>query len=154
MVKKSAGILLYRLVNKYLEVFLVHFGGPFWAKKDLGAWSIPKGELSDNEEPFDAAKREFKEETGMNASGNFIELSPIKQKNGKLVYTWALEGNIDSEQIKCNTFEIEWPPKSGRKKEFPEIDKGEWFNVSDAKQKIIRDQSILIEELVSKLNPA
>src|SRR2546422_40260 len=128
MSKKSAGILLYRIKNKNPEVFLVHPGGPFWAKKDLGAWSIPKGELSDNEAPLDAAKREFKEETGMDINGKFIELTPVTQKGGKLVYAFALEGEIDPDEIKCNTFEMEWPPRSGKKQEFPEIDRSGWFN--------------------------
>ena len=152
MGKKSAGILLCRLKNKFLEVFLVHPGGPFWAKKDLGAWSIPKGEFTKDENPLDVAKREFQEELGIDCIGDFIPLTPIKQKGGKIVYAWALEGDIVPEQIKSNTFEIEWPPKSGKKQEFPEVDKGEWFNVSAAKQKIITSQSALIDELINKLN--
>jgi predicted NUDIX family NTP pyrophosphohydrolase len=152
MKKKSAGILLYRLKNKFLEVFLVHPGGPFWAKKDIGSWSIPKGEFTEDEIPLDAAKREFREELGIDCTGEFIPLTPIKQKSGKIVYAWASEGDIDPNQIKSNTFEMEWPPKSGKKQEFPEIDKGEWFNVSDAKKKIIPSQSGLIDELISKLN--
>ena len=152
MVKKSAGILLYRVKNKFLEVFLVHPGGPFWAKKDLGAWSIPKGEFTEDENPLDAAKREFQEEIGIYCTGEFIPLTAVKQKGGKIVYAWALEGDIDPNQIKSNTFEIEWPPKSGKKQEFPEIDKGEWFNISEAKQKINKNQVALIEELMSKLD--
>jgi len=150
--KKSAGILLYRLKNKFLEVFLVHPGGPFWTKKDLGAWSIPKGEFSKAEIPLDAAKRELQEELGIDVTGELIPLTPIKQRGGKIVYAWALEGEIDPNQIKSNTFEMEWPPKSGKKQEFPEIDKGEWFNILDAKQKIIPNQSALIDELIIKLN--
>jgi len=152
MGKESAGILLYRLKNKFLEIFLVHPGGPFWAKKDLGAWSIPKGEFTKDENPMDAAKREFQEELGIDCTGEFIPLTPIKQKGGKIVYAWALKGDIAPNQIKSNTFEMEWPPRSGKKQEFPEIDKGEWFNVSDAKQKINTRQSVLIDELISKLN--
>ncbi|MCD6193319.1 MAG: NUDIX domain-containing protein [Candidatus Aminicenantes bacterium] len=152
MKKKSAGILLYRLKNKFFEVFLVHPGGPFWTKKDFGAWSIPKGEFTEDENPLDAAKREFQEELGINFTGELIPLTPIKQKSGKIVYAWASEGDIDPNQIKSNTFEIEWPPKSGKKQEFPEIDKGEWFNISDAKRKIIPSQLALIDELISKLN--
>ena len=152
MVKKSAGILLYRVKNKFLEVFLVHPGGPFWAKKDLGVWSIPKGEFTEDENPLDAAKREFQEEIGIYCTGEFIPLTAAKQKGGKIVYAWALEGDIDPNQIKSNTFEIEWPPKSGKKQEFPEIDKGEWFNISEAKQKINKNQVALIEELMSKLD--
>ena len=151
MAKKSAGILLYRFQNKNLEVFLVHPGGPFWAKKDDGAWSIPKGEFEDDEEPLTAAKREFEEETGLKISGGFIELNPVKQKSGKMVYAWAVEGNMDPAKIKSNTFEIEWPPKSGKMKAFPEIDKAEWFNMNNAKKKIIEAQSSLIEDLENKL---
>lgn len=152
MEKKSAGVLLHRLKNNIFEVFLVHPGGPFWTKKDLGAWSIPKGEFTKDENPLDAAKREFQEEIGIDCAGEFIPLTPIKQRGGKIVYAWALEGDIDLNQIKSNTFEMEWPPKSGKKQEFPEIDKGEWFNVSEAKQKINIGQSVLIDELISKLN--
>ena len=152
MAKKSAGILLYRVKSKFLEVFLVHPGGPFWAKKDLGGWSIPKGEFTESENPLDVAKREFKEELGIYCTGEFIPLTSIKQKNGKIVYVWALEGDIDSNQIKSNTFEIEWPSKSGKKQEFPEIDRGEWFGVSEAKQKINENQVAMIEELMNKHN--
>lgn len=147
MAKKSAGILLYRIGNKDPEVFLVHPGGPFWAKKDDGAWSIPKGEFEDDEEPLAAAKREFEEETGIKVSGEFIELSPIKQKSGKIVYAWAVEGNIDPAKIKSNEFEIEWPPRSGTMKTFPEIDRAEWFYLNEAKKKIIESQANFIEAL-------
>src|SRR5674476_604456 len=113
MQKKSAGILLYRFQNNLPEVLLVHPGGPFWAKKDLGVWSIPKGEFEADENPLDAAKREVKEETGIKVQGDFIELTPVKQKSGKVIYAWALQGNFNLEEIQSNTFEIEWPPKSG-----------------------------------------
>jgi len=151
MPKQSAGILLFKIVNKILEIFLVHPGGPFWAKKDEGAWSIPKGEFEDDEEPLIAAKREFEEETGVKISGEFIQLTPIKQKSGKKVYAWAVEGNIDPEKIKSNSFEIEWPPKSGKMKSFPEIDKAAWFNLNDAEEKINSGQLSLIKELEDKL---
>ena len=151
MSKKSAGILLYRIKNKILEVLLVHPGGPFWLKKDEGAWTIPKGELNDNEEPFDAAIREMKEETGIILKGNFIELTPVKQKGGKLVYAWAKEQDVDPSEIKSNEFEIEWPPKSGKKRSFPEIDKADWFNIKTAKEKINSGQVPLIEELIIEL---
>ena len=151
MSKKSAGILLYRTKNKILEVLLVHPGGPFWLKKDEAAWTIPKGELNADEEPFDAAIREMKEETGIILKGNFIELTPAKQKGGKLVYAWAKEQDIDPSEIKSNEFEIEWPPKSGKKKLFPEIDKADWFNIKTAKEKINSGQVPLIEELIIKL---
>ncbi|MEO8210318.1 MAG: NUDIX domain-containing protein, partial [bacterium] len=128
MTKKSAGILLYRLTNQILEVLIVHPGGPFWAKKDLGAWSIPKGEFTDDENPLDAAVREFHEEMGEPIQGDFIPMTPIKQKNGKVVYAYSLEHDFDVSKIKSNTFTMEWPPKSGNQQEFPEIDRGEWFD--------------------------
>ena len=152
MTKKSAGILLYRYHNNLPEVLLVHPGGPFWARKDMGAWSIPKGEFEPGENPLDAAKRELEEETGIKAEGNFIELTPLKQKSGKLVYAWTLEKDIDPEDIKSNDFEMEWPPKSGKKKAFPEIDKAAWFNMDEARRKIIEGQSPLIDELETKIN--
>lgn len=150
MAKKSAGILLYRIQNKNPEIFLVHPGGPFWAKKDDGAWSIPKGEFEDNEDPLDAAKREFEEETGLRISGEFVQLNPIKQKSGKIVFAWALEGNFDPATIKSNSFEIEWPPGSGKMTSFPEIDKAEWFSITVAKTKINSGQSALINELENR----
>jgi len=150
--KKSAGILLYRFHHNLTQVLLVHPGGPFWAKKDLGAWSIPKGEFQENENPLDAAKREVEEETGVKVSGEFIELNPVKQKSGKVVYAWALQKDIDPAYIKSNNFEIEWPPKSGRKKLFPEIDKAAWFDMDEAKKKIIDGQSSLIKQLEIKLD--
>lgn len=149
MASQSAGILLYRIKDNNLELFLVHPGGPFWQKKDLGAWSIPKGEFSDNEDPFAAAKREFEEETGMALSGNFTELTPVKQKAGKLIYTWAMQGDIDPATISSNCFSMEWPPQSGKWKKFPEVDKAEWFEVDEAKQKINPAQATLIDELLN-----
>ena len=151
MSKKSAGILLFRLVNKKPELFLVHPGGPFWAKKDEGAWSIPKGEFDDSEDALEAAKREFSEETGVNIEGEFIVLSPAKQKSGKTVYAWAVEGDIDPSKIKSNHFEMEWPPRSGKMKSFPEIDKAGWFDVKEALQKINSGQASLIREIVTKI---
>lgn len=151
MSKKSAGILLFKLENKIPKVFLVHPGGPFWAKKDDGVWTIPKGEFDDDEDPLSAAKREFEEETGMKISGEFIELNPVKQKSGKLVYAWAVKGDIDPAKIKSNEFEIEWPPKSGKMKTFPEIDKAAWFDIKEANKKIIEAQSSLLRELKTKI---
>ncbi len=147
MHKKSAGILLYHFQNNLPGILLVHPGGPFWAKKDLGAWSIPKGEFEEDENPLDAAKREVEEELGIKVSGEFIELTPVKQKSGKIIYAWALLQNIDLTQITSNTFELEWPPKSGKKKIFPEVDKTAWFGMEEAKKKINPAQEGLIEEL-------
>jgi predicted NUDIX family NTP pyrophosphohydrolase len=152
MPKKSAGILLYRFHNNLPEILLVHPGGPFWAKKDAGAWSIPKGEFEENENPLDAAKREVEEETGIKVSGKLIELTPVKQKSGKIIYAWAVQGDFDDAEIKSNTFEIEWPPKSGKKQSFPEVDKAGWFTMEEAKQKIVPGQAPLIEELRTKLD--
>ena len=147
--KKSAGILLYRL-EKGFEVFLVHPGGPFFAQKDLGAWSIPKGEFTD-EEPLEAAKREFQEEVGLALTGEFIELSPVKHKSGKMVFAWAQKGNVDPQSLVSNTFEMQWPPLSGKFQEFPEVDRGEWFTADVAKQKINPAQIPLIDELIGKI---
>ncbi|MBS1687018.1 MAG: NUDIX domain-containing protein, partial [Bacteroidetes bacterium] len=148
----SAGILLYRLVSGYIEFLLVHPGGPFFSKKDLGAWSIPKGEFTD-EDPLSAAKREFEEETSicLSTEGNFIELKPQKIKTGKIIYAWALEGDIDCSKIVSNTFNLQWPPKSGRFQDFPEIDRGEWFTFPTAKEKINDAQRFFLEEIVAFL---
>ena len=151
-VKKSAGILLYRLLKNKPEFFLVHPGGPFWTNKDAGAWTIPKGEYDINEEPLAAAIREFSEETGHIISGNFISLTPIIQKAGKQVDAWALEGEIDATNIRSNSFKIEWPPKSGNWKSYPEIDRAEWFDLKTAKEKINPAQVAFLEELIIKLD--
>jgi predicted NUDIX family NTP pyrophosphohydrolase len=147
MPKQSAGVLLYKLTDGILYVFLVHPGGPFFRKKDDGAWSIPKGEFVEGEEPLAAAQREFEEETGKPINGNFIKLQPIKQKSGKVVHAWAVEGDIDHEQITSNLFEIEWPPKSGKMASFSEIDRASWFTADIAMQKIIPGQAAFITEL-------
>ena len=151
MNKKSAGILLFRHRGKSLEILLVHPGGPFWKNKDIGAWSVPKGEFSE-EEPLAAALREFKEETGMEIDGKFIPLSPVKQKSGKLIFAFALEHDIDIEKIVSNTFELEWPPHSGKKNEFPEIDKAAWFSPTEAIEKINPAQMALVEELIGLIS--
>ena len=144
--KKSAGILLYRFSNKELQVLLVHPGGPFWAKKDFGAWTIPKGEFDETENAVDAAIRELKEETGISIAGELTELKPVKQNN-KIIYAWAVQQDADAADIKSNEFEMEWPPHSGKKQSFPEIDKAEWLTIDQAKEKIIKGQVLLIEEL-------
>ena len=151
LVRKSACILLFRNIGQ-LEIFLVHPGGPFWANKNDGAWSIPKGEYSDNEEALVAAIREFKEETGLKVSGDFILLEPVLQKAGKQVHAWAVEGDIDANAITSNLFEMEWPPRSGKFKSFPEVDKAAWFALDKAKQKINPAQIGLIEQLLDKLS--
>ena len=150
MSKQSAGILLYRKVKGELQIFLIHPGGPFFKNKDIGGWSIPKGELIDGEEPLDAAKREFAEETGQKIDGNFIKLKPVTQKSGKKVHAWAVEGDVDHEAIVSNLFEMEWPPKSGKKQSFPEIDRAAWFDVGMAKVKINAGQVGLVDELVAR----
>ena len=148
MQKQSAGILLYRINDQILEVFLVHPGGPFFKNKDEGSWSIPKGEFLDDEEALVAAKREFEEETGQAINGDFLDLGTIKQKNGKTVYAWALEGDINHETIFSNTCEIEWPPRTGKKLTIPEIDRAGWFEPAIAKQKINPAQAALVDRLL------
>lgn len=152
MPKKSAGILLYRVRDHSVEVFLVHPGGPLHAKKDLGAWSVPKGEFSEGEDPLPAAKREFREETGRDIEGDFTALSPVKQKSGKIVYAWSVKGDFNEKELASNTFTMEWPPRSGKYQSFPEVDRGEWFSTGLAKQKIIPAQAALIDELVRLLD--
>lgn len=134
--KQSAGILLYRKTGRKTEVFLVHPGGPFWKNKDAGAWTIPKGEFDDGEEALAAAIREFKEETGVDLAGDFVALAPVVQKGGKKVYAWAIAGDIDAGALQSNSFSLEWPPKSGKMNSFPEIDRGAWFTLAQAKEKI------------------
>ena len=149
--KQSAGILLFRKKEKQIEFFLVHPGGPFFSKKDLGFWTVPKGELNEGEAALTAAIREFKEETGENLIGDFIELTPIVQKGGKKVLCWAVEGELDPLTIVSNTFEIEWPPRSGKKQSFAEIDKANWFTYADAITYINEKQIALLDELKSLL---
>ena len=149
--KTSAGILLYRMLNDALEVFLVHPGGPYWAKKDEGAWSVPKGEFEAGDDPLDSAKREFCEETGFDINGYFIELTPLKQPSGKVVYVWAVEGNLDATSIKSNMFSMEWPPRSGKDQEFPEVDQGGWFTLKQAREKLLAGQRGFLEQLQNKL---
>ena len=143
---------MYRFRDGDIEVFLVHPGGPFWAKKDLGAWSIPKGEYDPGEDPIAAARREFQEETGCVAAGPFTPLTPVKQGSGKIVTAWAVEGDCDPATIKSNTFSIEWPPHSGKRQEFPEIDRAGWFGIEEAKKKILKGQLPVIDELQGRLS--
>jgi len=152
MSKKSAGLLLYREVSGRLEVLLCHPGGPFWAKRDEGAWSIPKGEFEDGEDPLSAAKREFTEETGFTPVGEeFLPLEPIRQAGGKLVDAWALRCDLDPSGLKSNTFSLEWPPKSGRYQEFPEVDRAAWLDVEEASPKMLKGQLPFLDELQRKL---
>ncbi len=151
MPKDSAGILLFKILNNALEVFLVHPGGPFFAAKDAGVWSVPKGLLEPGESHLQAARREFEEETGQPIDGDFVQLTPIKQKNGKVVHAWAVEGDIDAANIVSNAFSLEWPPRSGQVREFPEIDRGDWFLLPAAKAKINETQAALIDELAGLL---
>jgi predicted NUDIX family NTP pyrophosphohydrolase len=147
----SAGLLMYRKSGSGLEVFLVHPGGPFWARKDDGAWSIPKGIITEGEDKLEAAKREFAEETSISPSEPYTYLGEVRQKSGKGVYAWAFERNADPPQIKSNTFTIEWPPRSGRMNEFPEIDQGKFFTLPEAHQKINQYQEEFLNRLESSL---
>jgi predicted NUDIX family NTP pyrophosphohydrolase len=149
--KLSAGILLFKNPAATLHLFLVHPGGPFWKNKDAGAWSIPKGEYSESEEPLEAAQREFQEETGFQARAPFLPLGQIKQPGGKLITAWASEGDLSPAEIRSNTFSIEWPPKSGRQQEFPEVDRAAWFTVEEAKERILKAQIEFINRLLAQL---
>jgi len=152
--KQSAGILLFRKTDRGPEFFLVHPGGPFFSRKNEGWWTVPKGELLSDEAPLDAAVREFEEETGYCPAPEFIALEPIKQKGGKVVLCWATEGDLDAEQISSNTFEIEWPPRSGKMKSFPEIDKAGWFSYTEASRMINEKQVAFLQELYHILSPS
>jgi predicted NUDIX family NTP pyrophosphohydrolase len=145
--KRSAGLLLYRRRAGTLEVFLVHPGGPFWAKKDAGAWTIPKGEIDAGEDELAAARRETAEETGFTPAGEFVPLPPIRQKAGKVVIAWAVETDCDPAQLRSNLFSMEWPPRSGRMGEFPEIDRGAWFTIGEARVKMLEAQRPLLDSL-------
>ena len=152
MAKRTAGILLFREAPGGLEVLLVHPGGPFWAKKDEGAWTIPKGLVDDGEDPFDAAKREFREETGGSPDGDAIALEPLRQPSGKIIHAWALHGEFDPATLTSNTFSMEWPPHSGQQREFPEVDRAGWFSMEEAGRKILKGQAPLLSELRQKLD--
>ncbi len=147
MPKTSAGLLMYRIVKDELEVLLVHPGGPFWRKKDAGAWVIPRGEVADNEDIFAAAQREFIEETRLSPTGPFIPLGEVRHRSGKKVHAWAFRGDCDVSAIKSNSFEIEWPPKSGKRQSFPEIDRAAFFALADAKQKMMEAEAPFLDRL-------
>ncbi|HTD94675.1 MAG TPA: NUDIX domain-containing protein [Chitinophagaceae bacterium] len=147
----SAGILLYRFLSGQLEILLVHPGGPFWKNKDEGAWTIPKGEVEKEEEGLETAKREFEEETGSKPVGPFRELTPVRQKAGKMVKAWAAEGDLDTSLVRSSTFDMEWPPHSGRRQSFPEIDRAAWFDIETARVKMNAGQVGLVDELVRVL---
>jgi predicted NUDIX family NTP pyrophosphohydrolase len=151
MLKRSAGLMMYRRSEAELEVFLVHPGGPIWAKKDKGAWTIPKGEYEEAEDPLVAAQREFEEETGFLAMGEFFDLGTVKQKSGKIVIAWAFEGDCDPDRLTSNTCEIEWPPRSGNRFEIPEVDRGRWFGLDEAKEYIREEQQSLLDNLSTLL---
>lgn len=151
MVKRSAGLLMFRRRSKEVEVFLVHPGGPFWAAKDAGAWMIPKGEYAEDEKPLDAAQREFREETGFDPKGEFIDLGQVKQTGGKLVNAWAFEGDCDPSLLVSNSCLIEWPPRTRRMIKVPEVDRGAWFALAVARKVILRSQSPFLDVLATKL---
>lgn len=152
MPNRSAGLLLYRRSRPDPEVLLVHPGGPFWIRKDDGAWTMPKGLIEGDESPLAAAKREFKEEMGFLPRGPFIELGSFKQPSRKLIFAWAVEGDFDPRHLKCNSFSLEWPPKSGRMRDFPEVDRAAWFEASKASGKITKGQLPIIQELFRQLD--
>jgi predicted NUDIX family NTP pyrophosphohydrolase len=149
--KLSAGIVLFRKREAGIEVLIVHPGGPFWAKQDDGAWSIPKGEYLEGEDPLAVAKREFTEETGSELSGPFVELSPAKQPGGKVIRAWAVEGDLDAATIRSNSFSLEWPPKSGHVQSFPEVDRALWCNPTLARQKLLPGQRVFLDELEARM---
>ena len=151
--RKSAGVLLFRRDGHAIEVLLAHPGGPFWKNKDEGAWSIPKGEYGDGEDPLAAAKREFAEETGLALTGDFIPLGQVRQQGGKVVAAWALQGDFDPVKLQSNTFTMLWPPGSGKSQEFPEIDRAEWFTLEIGLRKILKGQAEFLGRLAQYLSP-
>ncbi|HEY7765883.1 MAG TPA: NUDIX domain-containing protein [Aestuariivirgaceae bacterium] len=150
MPERSAGILVFRRKTSGVQVFLGHMGGPFWARKDDGAWTIPKGLRDEGEESLAAARREFEEETGIRVDGSFLDLGTFRQASGKIISAWAVEADFDAADIKSNVFELEWPPKSGKRQLFPEIDRGAWFDLATARKKIVKGQLPILEAVVMK----
>jgi len=148
----SAGLLVFRLGARGVEVFLVHPGGPYWIRKDSGAWSIPKGEIRPNEDPLIAARREFLEETGNVADGSALPLGVVRQAGRKLVHAWAVRGDLDPAQVRSNTFDLEWPPGSGVMRAFPEVDRAAWFTIDEARQRILPSQAPLLDRLLDALS--
>jgi len=149
--RQSAGLLLYRRNGNGVEVLLGHPGGPFWRNKDLGSWSIPKGLIAEGEKPLAAARREFTEETGHRPRGKSLPLGEARQPGGKLGQVWAVEDDWDAASLKSNMFEMEWPPRSGRRHSFPELDRAEWFDLAEAQAKILKGQAIFLTRLLEKL---
>ncbi len=150
--KRSAGLLLFRRLDGDVEILIAHMGGPFWAKKDDGAWSIPKGEYDEGDDPLAAAQREFEEELGSPAvEGDLLDLGEVRQSSGKRVHAWAVEGDLDARSITSNTFEIEWPPRSGRMQEFPEVDRAAWVSPEIARAKLVKGQVAFVDRLVERL---
>jgi len=147
----SAGILMYRLREGRVEVLLAHPGGPWWRRKDAGAWTIPKGGVQENETPLDAARREFAEELGFEPPAEVIPLEPLRQPSRKLVHAWAVEGDWDPARLESNAFELEWPPRSGRLQSFPEVDRAAWFAIEEARAKLLRGQVPFLDQLEAKL---
>lgn len=152
MPRMSAGILLFKKTEAGLEVFLVHMGGPFWARKDDGAWSIPKGEIDNNEDPLDAAKREFGEEVGALPAGDPISLATMRQPGGKIVHCWAIQADFDPASLTSNSFRMQWPPNSGKYQEFPEVDRAAWFSMEEARRKILSSQVGLLDEVTARFS--
>ena len=150
MPRVSAGLLPFKRVHGELQVFLVHPGGPFWRNKDFGSWSIPKGEVRDDEDALGCARREFEEETGQTVTGDFISLGEVRQAGGKVVKAWAVEGDFSNE-IQSNTFSMEWPPNSGRRQEFAEVDKAAWLSLNDARKRMNKAQTVFLDRLVEEL---
>ena len=150
---RSAGLLMFRRAEGGLQLLLAHPGGPFWARRDDGAWTLPKGELAEGEDALAAALREFEEETGCAPAGPFLDLGEVRQKSGKRVQAWAFEGDLDPARLRCNLFEMEWPPRSGRMQQFPEIDRAAWFDPDAARRKLLPAQQAFVDRLVALLAP-